>query len=434
MIKKIFFPLFLISLLFGACTSKSVTKDTFVKISHGRFVMNGQPYYYIGTNFWYGAILGSEGCGGNRERLLKELDFMKSQGITNLRVLVGADGRDGIATKAEPALQTTAGVYNDTIFDGLDYLLSEMEKREMHAVLFLNNSWEWSGGYSQYLYWAGYGDVPMPKEAGWDGFSAYVAQYAKAEKAHQLFENHVRHVVSRVNRYTGKKYSDTPSIMSWQVGNEPRPFGEDNKEAFAQWIANCAAIIKSIDPNHLVSVGSEGMSGCEGDLKLWTAIHSDPNIDYTTIHIWPNNWSWINKEDISGTIESAITKTGDYIDLHLTEARKINKPLVMEEFGLPRDGVKYDRKSTTAHRDRYYQVVFNQVKEHAKTGDVFQGCNFWAWGGSAQPQHLFWERGDDYMGDPGQEEQGLNSVYDTDITIGLIKQTVDGINMILTNK
>ena len=84
--------------------------------------VNGKPYYYIGTNFWYGAILGSQGQGGNRERLLRELDYLKALGINNLRVLVGADGKDGIPTKAEPALQVEAGVYNDTIFDGLRFL------------------------------------------------------------------------------------------------------------------------------------------------------------------------------------------------------------------------------------------------------------------------------------------------------------------------
>ncbi len=37
------------------------------------------------TNFWYGAILGSMGQGGNRERLCRELDKMKEMGIDNLR-------------------------------------------------------------------------------------------------------------------------------------------------------------------------------------------------------------------------------------------------------------------------------------------------------------------------------------------------------------
>lgn len=425
--KQRLFTLMLISIFILSCNTEKVEQQNFIKVENGRFVLNDKPYYFIGTNFWYGAILGSEGMGGDRDRLIKELDFMKANGIVNLRVLVGAEGLDGIATKVEPALQPTAGVYNDTIFDGLDFFMAELGKREMHAVLFLNNSWEWSGGYSQYLYWSGHGDVPMPNVAGWDVFSNYVGQYAKAEQAHKLFENHIVKVVSRTNRYTGRKYIDDPAIMSWQIGNEPRPFGSDNKEAFAKWIARAAVKIKEIDPNHLISIGSEGSAGCEGDLDLWTKIHADPNIDYTTIHIWPNNWSWIDKEDIAGTIDQAIENTKKYIDEHLAETRKINKPIVMEEFGMPRDNVKFDREATTVYRDQYYQFVFDYVTNHATTNDVFQGCNFWAWGGFAKPANVFWSRGDDYTGDPAQEEQGLNSVFDTDTTIPMIKHTVESI-------
>ena len=29
----------------------------------------------------------------------------------------------------------------------------------------------------------------------------------------------------------------TPTIMSWQIGNEPRAFSGENKEAFAIWMA-----------------------------------------------------------------------------------------------------------------------------------------------------------------------------------------------------
>lgn len=55
-------------------------------------------------------------------------------------------------------------------------------------------------------------------------------------------------------------------------------------------------------------------------------------------------------------------------------------------------------------------------------------------GGFAQPQHLFWQKGDDYMGDPGQEEQGLNSVYDTDTTVKLVADIVNEINQITQMK
>ena len=122
-------------LLVSACqTKQEQTTSPFVKVENGHFVKDGKPYYYVGTNFWYGAILGSEGQGGDRERLTKELDYMKSIGIDNLRVLVGSDGERGVTTKVEPTLQVAPGVYNDTILAGLDYLLQEMGKRQMVAM------------------------------------------------------------------------------------------------------------------------------------------------------------------------------------------------------------------------------------------------------------------------------------------------------------
>ena len=152
---KLFSTVFL-AVMIAACQQK------FVKVENGHFVKDGKPYYYVGTNFWYGAILGSEGQGGNRERLCKELDLMKEMGIDNLRVLVGSDGERGVKTKVEPTLQVAPGEYNDTILAGLDYLLQEMGKRGMVAVLYLNNSWEWSGGYGFYLEHAGEGKQPRP--------------------------------------------------------------------------------------------------------------------------------------------------------------------------------------------------------------------------------------------------------------------------------
>lgn len=142
-----------------AATLPSLAKSDYVTVSNGHFYRNSSPYYYVGTNFWYGAILASEGQGGNRKRLCEELDNMKAMGIDNLRILVGSDGKRGVKTKVEPTLQIEPGVYNDTILAGLDYLLMEMGKRDMVAVLYLNNSWEWSGGYGFYLEHAGEGKL-----------------------------------------------------------------------------------------------------------------------------------------------------------------------------------------------------------------------------------------------------------------------------------
>ena len=73
----------------------------FVKVKNGHFVRGGKPYYYVGTNFWYGPILGSEGPGGDRARLRRELDEMQRLGIDNLRILVGADGLPSVEDKIE---------------------------------------------------------------------------------------------------------------------------------------------------------------------------------------------------------------------------------------------------------------------------------------------------------------------------------------------
>ena len=421
--KKVLLLISLIFILYGCSQQKS--GNTFVTITKdGQFFKNGIPYYYIGTNFWYGAILASEGEGGNRKRLIQELDSLSAAGIENLRILVGADGVNGIKSKVEPTLQTAPGIYNDTILAGLDYLLAEMGKRNMSAVLFLNNSWEWSGGYSQYLEWAGHGKVPIPAIDGRNTFSEYVKQYPKCDSCKTLFAKHVEFIVTRTNRYTNKRYIDDPAIMSWQIGNEPRAFAEENKVAFALWISDVARQLKRLDPNHLVSVGSEGYQGCEGDIQLWELIHSYNDIDYTTIHIWPYNWGWAKKDDLHGTLGYSKEQTGIYIQKHLEISARYKKPMVIEEFGYPRDNFQFDTGTPVNDRNEYYSYVFNLVKENYLKKGILAGANFWAWGGFAKQNkdHVFWEKGDDYMGDPAQEEQGLYSVFHSDNTVGIISK------------
>ena len=143
-----------LAMTLSSCSASSGAEE-FFRVESGRFLPAegfsepGSSYYYIGANFWYGAILGSETAFGDRQRLGAELDSLKALGIDNLRVLVGGDGPSGIPSQIEPSLQTEAGQYDEGVFRGLDWLLSEMGKRRMSAVLYLNNAWEWSGGYAR---------------------------------------------------------------------------------------------------------------------------------------------------------------------------------------------------------------------------------------------------------------------------------------------
>lgn len=395
------------------------------KTEYARF---DKDTYYVGTNFWYGAILASEGQGGDRARLARELDAMQALGINNLRVLVGADGMPGVEAKVEPVLQYEPGVYNDTILDGLDYLMAELGKRHMYAVLFINNSWEWSGGYSQYLSWAKNMHWPTPQEVGYPTYMASCAEWSRCKEAQELYFNHLRFIVGRTNRYTGLPYKEDPAIFSWQIGNEPRAFSMDVAAEFTAWIGESARLIRSLDPNHMISTGSEGIWGCEGSEELTEAIHAFPEISYVTCHIWPFNWSWMDPEDKEGTIDQAIAKSNEYIAKHLEICQKLDKPLVIEEFGFPRDIATWAdgtcRMGTPTHfRDLYYRSVFENIVAAKHDGGYLHGCNFWGWGGEAIPQHQQWQAGDPYTGDPAQEDQGLNSVFNCDTTtIQLIEE------------
>ena len=404
-------------LLLAACTQP---QNPFVTVRNGHFVRDGKPYTFVGTNFWYGPILASEGRGGDYDRLVRELDALKALGMDNLRVLVGGDGADGVYSRVEPTLQVAPGVYNDTLLVGLDRFLVELGKRDMQAVLYVNNSWEWTGGYGQYLEWATGEKTLIPLVDGYKPFMEQMRKFQTSKESQQLYFNHLRNIVSRVNSLTGKPYAEDPAIFAWQLGNEPRCFSDDPaiRDGFIGWMTEAAHIVKELDPNHLLSTGNEGLMGCENDIDLVREVNEIPGIDYMTIHIWPYNWSWVRPDSLAQDLDVAIEKTKKYLDRHKKVAKGLGLPVVAEEFGFPRDGFDPSMDAPTTCRDRYYAYVFSRV------GQELDGANFWGWSGFAVPRHTEWQSGDPYTGDPSQEAQGLNGVYISDSTIGVIKAAV----------
>jgi mannan endo-1,4-beta-mannosidase len=409
---------------FVGMAAKEAPAAKFVMAKGGQFLLDGKPYYFVGTNFWSGAILGSTTKAGNRVRLLKELDQMKAIGINNVRVLVGAEGGEDSAYRVAPTLQVQPGKYNEDLLTGLDYLLAEMGKRQMVAVLFLTNSWDWSGGYGRYLEWNGYGKMPaIPSpDFDWPKYQEYMGQFHTCEPCRQMYFDQIRKIVGRTNTVTKRKYTEDPTIMTWELGNEPRAFGKSRIPAFEKTLSSASAFIKSLDKNHLVTTGSEGAMGSEDSIELFEKVHADPNIDYLTIHIWPKNWTWLDVKDIPGSVDGAIAKTDAYVASHLEVANRLKKPLVLEEFGLPRDNHGYLPSEPTVARDKYFENLLKKVAESGKKNDVLAGLNFWAYGGFGRPAQVWFKAGDDFLGDPPCEEQGLNTVFDTDTTIRLVKQ------------
>jgi mannan endo-1,4-beta-mannosidase len=124
----------------------------FVTVKGKHFVLDGKPYYFAGANVWYGMYLGSPGVTGDRARLTRELDQLAAEGVLNLRVLAISEAST-LKRAVTPAVIQGPGKVDETLWKGLDFLLDEMAKRDMKAVLYVSNFWQWSGGMSQYVAW-----------------------------------------------------------------------------------------------------------------------------------------------------------------------------------------------------------------------------------------------------------------------------------------
>lgn len=393
-------------------SQNSGTPSSFVQKKGMEFQLNGVAYHYIGANYWYGALLGIDKI--NQKRLKTELSFLKAEGVENLRILAGAEGigKNNGMPRTAPPLQPKEGIFDPKVLQGLDFLLSEMGKRKMHAVIYLSNNWEWSGGFLQYVNWSGaLSEQEMNAKMTWDQQKKYVSYFYDCERCIQAYRKQVATIINRRNIYTHRAYKDDPTIMAWELGNEPRPMLSSFSALFSQWVNGASRYIRSLDSHHLITIGSEGIAGTDGDLKLFEQIHAYKDIDYLTIHIWPKNWGYFQDTAIEKSWANILDNSANYIDKHVSVARTLGKPLVIEEFGLPRDQLSYSPDSKTRLRDRYFQFIFTQYEQKE-----LAGCNFWAFGGSGRPHkgHLFWQNKDMWIGDPPNEEQGLNTVYDRD--------------------
>jgi mannan endo-1,4-beta-mannosidase len=432
-----YFVFSIVTIIF-AFSAAVAQPNSFISTKDQTFQLNSRPYYFIGANYWYGSLLGLENDRKRGvERLRKELDFLKKNGVTNLRLMAGSEGSGTIngVERVGPPLQPVQGKFDASALDGLDLILSEMRKRNMSAVIFLSNNWEWSGGFQQYVDWNGLvPDEMRTRRLNWDELRDMVARFYICFECKAGYRKQVEYVLSRTNKITNQKYVDDPTIMAWEIANEPRPMRPGARERYVEWIGEVAAAVKALDRNHLVTIGGEGSIGTEG-IPLFETIHAYENIDYLTIHIWAKNWGWFADGKLTADFPSVMQKASAYIEEHVAVAARLNKPLVIEEFGLPRDPVNAPSRlaasaktttapakmreeyqslqpaSSTSLRDNYFRKIFSYVG----TGAV-AGANFWAFGGGARPVNgqAFWKKGDEWMGDPPMEEQGLNTVFDED--------------------
>ena len=105
------------------------------------------------------------------------------------------------------------------------------------------------------------GDDLLTRKPDWDELRDVVAKFYTCDACVSAYRKQVEHVVTHTNSVTKKRFVDDPTIMAWELANEPRPMRPAANDAYLKWINDTAAYIKSLDRNHLVTTGSEGWIG-----------------------------------------------------------------------------------------------------------------------------------------------------------------------------
>jgi mannan endo-1,4-beta-mannosidase len=266
---------------------------------------------------------------------------------------------------------------------------------------------------------------PPPHPGGsWSVFQDYSSKFYTLPKAISAQQESVKKIVSRINTITNQAYVNDSTILSWELANEPR--GGAHRKEFLEWVASSANLIKSIDRNHLVTIGSEGDTLTpEVAGNDFIEDHSIAGIDYATIHVWVENWGVYAPNDLL-TFQTAFNTMNNYLKVHVAKSSVFKKPVVLEEFGMARDLRSMNPASSTLLRDLYYDFTFNEVVTLMKQNGLITGVNFWAWSGESRPSMPggIWKTGDALLGDPPHEEQGWYGVYSSDAsTLDVVKNS-----------
>jgi mannan endo-1,4-beta-mannosidase len=400
-------PFFLASLASGAYLqekncSDAIQPNDFVYVDGLRLKDSKGLHYITGLNYWACMNLAAdESQGGNYSRLITELDQMKAKGINHLRIMAASEGAPTPQPfRMNPALLEAPGKYNDKIFQGLDICLDEMGKRGIRATMTLGNEWQWSGGFAQFVSWA-HNNTQIPYPESWNmtappqretpgtGWGHYTTQGIDAApysdftefanliyndtQAEAWYKDHIKTVMSRKNTVNGRLYTEDPTIMTWQLANEPQaekalgyegPYSlylqPNPDDLLFPWVERTSKYIRSMAPKQLISVGLESKQG----EYYFKKVHNLTTVDYATTHCWVQNWGIYDMYDAS---EANLRQAQDFaVDFVKNTSRwsvAIGKPVFLEEFGMARDNWEnkdkeypYLSSANTTHKDAYFKV------------------------------------------------------------------------------
>jgi hypothetical protein len=236
---------------------------TFVARQGDQLVEGDKPFRFISFNIPNLQLVEDNFAPGaetpwrwpNEFELIDALESVRQMGGTVVRTYVLSVRRE-TGDIGEHVYVRGPGDFNEDAFRALDLAIEIAGKKGVRLVIPLVDNWKWQGGRAEY--------------AGFRGKRA--DDCWTDEQVIGDFETTIRFVLGRVNTRTGVAYKDDPAILAWETGNEL-----DSPPA---WTRRIAALIKSLDPNHLV-VDGNSLHGVRQESL------DDPNLDVITTHHYP---------------------------------------------------------------------------------------------------------------------------------------------------
>ncbi|CAA0833702.1 Mannan endo-1-4-beta-mannosidase 7 [Striga hermonthica] len=332
----------------------------FVKTQGSHFVLHGSSFLFSGFNSYWMMHVASDP--NERYKVTEVLREASAAGLTVCRTWAFSDGGDR-------ALQLSPGIYDERVFQGLDFVVAEARKYGIRLILSFVNNYKDFGGRPQYAQWARAAGAHINSD---DDF--YTHPVIKG-----YYKNHIRRVVTRLNTITKIAYKDDPTIMAWELINEPRCETDYSGSTLNGWVQEMASFVKSLDRKHLLEIGMEGFYGdtmpqrkqVNPGYQVGTDFISNnlvKGIDFATIHAYPDAWlSGKSENEQMGFMERWMTS-------HWEDAKTVlKKPLVIAEFGKSCKDPVFDPNE----RDLYMGNVYRDIYRYARTRGTMSGSLVW---------------------------------------------------------
>lgn len=297
-----------------------------------------RPYRFAGANCYYLMVFAADPS--LRSRVDSVLDAAAGAGLSVIRTWAFAAGEQWNALQPQP------GQYDERVLRGLDYVVDAAGERGLRLILTLTNYWPDYGGMGQYVAWS---SSARRREDFYDDPSCRA-----------YFLEHLRTLTGRKNSLTGRCYRDDPTIMGWELANEPRCRVDPSGMMLARWLQWGGASLRELAPRQLISTGSEGFFGVrepasnpwrwragEGSDFEWH--HELDEIDLASAHLYPDHWYMGRAECLR------------WIDEHLEAADRIGKPMIFGEFG---------KRGSNARRAGYFRAWMERFERGGAAGSM----------------------------------------------------------------